>query len=604
MNISESGLNKKEFNDLGGTLNELAAPTDVSDNDVIESVNWKVHRDGKSRVLRPGSTKYDQYYDFGGKPVRGLFDFWDENGDSRVVAVLSNEIWILDTDGLGWTQIYSQVNELAGPVKMVAFNRERPILVGMDTNLMIEPTQAVLLGVEAPLTGPTLAEGAANGLTGVFKYAVTYYRSGNFPVESNPSPISAEIDVTAHKVDLTDIPVSADPKIDTKRIYRTTAGGEILFWLDDIPNATTIYTDDWTGDLGSQMSYARYVPTTADLVEVWDEKIWLVPKDYPNQLHFTNSGTAEEMAYDNIVQVRSRDSDKINGIKAFSGSLFVFKSKSQMYRVDKIGESSYELTLLPFATGCEASASIDVMGQPGLMIWKSKFGIEAFNGETIFRPPLSELIPKTLATINQSSIEKSVGAVNEKESEYWLAVPTGDATEPNLVIVLDCLKGSVTTYEFPKTITALHNIRDANSNLMLLSASSDGEIYKQGVGYTDDGTVIDGHFKLKLFRMATGERAVWNVFRRMFLEFILQAGRKMRVKFYSNFDQPALGWIDVEGSGEVQAIKRIDLGIRAAYFGIEFEMDQDPNGECRILGFDGYFKRRFWKRDIKETQHG
>jgi len=189
MNVSEPGLYKKEFNDFGGTLNELAAPTEVGDYDLIESVNWKLHRDGKSRVLRPGSTKYDNYYSFGGKPVRGLFDFWDENGYSRVVAVLSNEIWILDTDGLGWTKIYDQVNTLPGPVKMVAFNRERPILVGMDTNLMIEPTQAVLLGAEAPLTAPTVAPGIAGALTGIFKYAITYYRSGNFPVESNPSTI-------------------------------------------------------------------------------------------------------------------------------------------------------------------------------------------------------------------------------------------------------------------------------------------------------------------------------------------------------------------------------------------------------------------------------
>ena len=118
------------FWDLGGTLNERDPPGEAPQNNVIKSVNWKVHKDGKSRVVRPGYEKYDPYYSFGGKPIRGVFDFKDTSGKQREVVITSTSIWIYDPSTHTWTEAYSQTATIEKVIKPVVFeNDERLICV-------------------------------------------------------------------------------------------------------------------------------------------------------------------------------------------------------------------------------------------------------------------------------------------------------------------------------------------------------------------------------------------------------------------------------------------------------------------------------------------
>jgi photosystem II stability/assembly factor-like uncharacterized protein len=439
-------------------------------------------------------------------------------------------------------------------------------------------------------------------LTGTFKYVVTYMRSGNFQVESTPSPASNPITVTNGKIKLSNIPVSDDPKVDKKRIYRTTEGGEIFFWLADIDNDTTEYIDNIT-ELGDEVSYDRYPPPPAVCAEVWDDRVWFVPKSDRNQLQFTNKGSAEEMAHDNIIQVKGKDSDEIMMIKAYMDSLYILKHRS-LWRLDKIGESSYELTRLPFSTGTDAPASVAVGG--GLMKWYSKRGLEVFNGQFVLDPPVSNLIPKTLATINQAAIAKSFGEINEKEGEYWLSVPSGTSTEPDLVIVFDYLRGKISLYRFAKKLTAMHNIRDANSDLQFITGSSDGNLYIQDSGWTDDGTVIEANFMTKQYCCLTNEKGLWNVLRRLFAEYICPAGSKVTMNVYRNQGKFPVVSVSLEGitpsdldeTREV-IMRRVNLGLSCAYFCLEFVHNETSESEVRILTPDIYFKRRIWKRNIE-----
>jgi hypothetical protein len=431
---------------------------------------------------------------------------------------------------------------------------------------------------------------------------VTYLRSGNFQVESNPSPASSPITVSATKINLSSIPVSSDPKVDKKRLYRTTAGGAKFFWVADIANAITTYEDNITG-LGDEVSYERCPPPVAMFAEVWDDKVWFVPKSDRNQLHFTNTGSAEEMAPSNIIQVKGRDSDEIMAIKTYMDSLYILKHKS-IWRLDKIGKSSYELTRLPYNIGTDSPGSVSIGG--GMMIWYSKRGLEIFNDQVIFDPPVSVLIPNTLATINQAAISKAFGEVNEKEGEYWLSVPTGSSTEPNLVIVFDFIRAKIDRYIFAKSLTAMHNIRDGNSNLQFITGSSDGNLYTQGSGYTDDGTAINASFMTKQYCCLSSEKGVWNVLRRLFVDYVCPIGSSVTLKVYKNKEKLpvasfSLGGVTPSDSDKARDIilRRLNLGVSCAYFCLEFIHNETPTAEVRILAPEIYFKRRIWKRDIK-----
>lgn len=600
--FSAQGLHRFPFSSFGGTLNELSPATDVSDDQVIKCTNFKLHEDRVSRQKRLGYSKFDAFYDFGGLPIRGLFDYWNESGVNVYVVITSKKIFSRTAGAGSWTEIYSQTDPLLFPLKPIVYLKERPIVVGFDTNRLVESATTYGLGIVEPTSTPTLSEGAAGALTGTFKYVVTYLRSGNFQVESNPSSESSPITVSAKKINLSAIPVSSDPKVDKKRIYRTTEGGAIFFWVEDILNATTTYEDNIT-ELGDEVSYDRYPPPVAIFAEVWDDRVWFVPKSYRNQLHFTNKGSAEEMAYDNIIQVKGQDSDEIMALKAYSNDLYIFKHKST-WKLVKIGDSSYELVELPFKVGTDSPASVAVCG--GLLTWKSKRGIEVFNGESLFNPPITEFIPETLKSINEAAVANSFGEANQKHNEYWLAVPTGASTEPNLVIRFNYFKGEIDRYSFAKNLTAMHNIRDANSALQFITGSSGGNLYTQDSGYTDDGTAISANFMLKQFCCLSGDKGVWNSLRRMFANYICPTNNSITMKIYINQKKTAVLSKSLAGntpsdSDEARKVilKRVNLGLSCAYFCLEYVNNETALGEIRVLPPDLYFLIKFWKTDVK-----
>jgi len=602
--FSARGLHPFPIRSFGGTVDQLSPATAVPEGNVLKSVNFRPHKDGVSRVKRMGYSPFDSFYAFNSEPIRGLFDYWDEGQNNRYVVITSKKIFSRAAGAGSWSELYSQASELGYPVKPVVFMRERPIVVGFDKNLMVEPTTVYGLGIEAPISAPTLAEGVAGNLTGTFKYVVTYMRSGNFMVESNPSPESSPITVSAKKIDLSVIPVSSDPKVDKKRIYRTTPGGAIFFWIDDIPNAQTTYTDD-IASYGAQLSYDRLPPPVAVFAEVWDDRLWLVPKDYRNQLHFTNKGTSEEMANTNIVQVKGKDSDEIMamGVYGDPSSLYILKRKKP-YRIDKIGDSAYQMTPLPYNTGTDAPASVATGG--GLLIWKSKKGIEVFNGETILRPPISDRLAVTMATINEASIAKAYGLINEKWDEYWLAVPTGSSTEPDLLIVFDFLTGKLSTFSFADKMTAMHNLRDAAAKLQFITGTSAGDLFIQDSTFLDNGSPINGAFQTGHFLCQADAKGTWNKLRRYFGEHLCPQGSRVTLNIYANQKNAPSVSLNLEGStpsgGDPQRavlMRRKNLGVDGVYFSLEYVHNEAVDGEVRIMPPELYFKNKVWKADVE-----
>jgi hypothetical protein len=88
-------------------------------------------------------------------------------------------------------------------------------------------------------TGPAALSGGSE-----LQYLFTYGNNttGN---DSNPSAIATTIDGVADQaVKLTGIPISPDPQVGNRKIWRTSEGGSLFFLLDTIAdNTTTTYTD-------------------------------------------------------------------------------------------------------------------------------------------------------------------------------------------------------------------------------------------------------------------------------------------------------------------------------------------------------------------------
>ncbi|HEC60730.1 hypothetical protein LCGC14_0461090 [marine sediment metagenome] len=434
---------------------------------------------------------------------------------------------------------------------------------------------------------------------GGFKYVVTFQRSGNYPVESNPSPESAFIYPDAEKILLTNIPVSPDPKCNARRLYRTTAGGEIFFWFADISdNTTTTLTDRASDNIvlgGSEVSYDRGVPPIGPFMEVWDNRLWIAGVEgYENFLYFTNTGTSEEMADANFIQVKARESDRLRQIKAFGDRLIILKTDSG-FRLSKVGSSLYELEQLPQNIGTNSSWSVVVCDK--FLIWKSPFGIEVFNGNSCFRPISSDLVERTLATLNPEAQHKNVGGHNFDDGEYWLGLCTGSNTEPDTMLVYNYIKRWFTIYTFPEKLTYLMSTTTRIEGLMFLTGTEDGNVYIQGRGFDDNGTAINSHFQTGHFNV-TSERELNNVLRRMWLKYQLPDQKTLTMEIYADQQKTKVATASFVGTTPTDNVElrndilaRQNLRIPGTYVSFKFINNEKTGGECKVVGYDLFFNK-------------
>ena len=126
-------------------------------------------------------------------------------------------------------------------------------------------------------SAPTTALGAAGVLTGTYQYAVTFVTAIGETSVIVGNIASTSISPSAQQVSLTNIPVSADATVTSRKIYRTPAGGDFssLKLLTTIANNTaTTYTDNTAdGSLGANMNWKN---TTGSLIFQNSGQIFLV----------------------------------------------------------------------------------------------------------------------------------------------------------------------------------------------------------------------------------------------------------------------------------------------------------------------------------------
>ena len=152
-------------------------------------------------------------------------------------------------------RIGSQLNLDWSTVKAVQFQFGNPIP---------ETPQWLLNGLQL-YGGFPLGIGPAALLGGsTYKYLVTFGNSVTGS-DSNPNGMQVQPDgtvnpptpstvngVALNPVNLSNLPVSSDPQVNNRKLWRTTAGGSLFSYLDTIAdNVTTTYTDV-TGDLPGQ----------------------------------------------------------------------------------------------------------------------------------------------------------------------------------------------------------------------------------------------------------------------------------------------------------------------------------------------------------------
>jgi len=441
---------------------------------------------------------------------------------------------------------------------------------------------------------------------GTYSYVITYLRWGNFPCESNPSPPSETIELTAGNVaKLTNIPVSSEPEVTHKNIYRNKAGEEKRYWVERIENSVTEYEDSLPDSgLGDEVSYESYPPPIGDSIEIWDDCLWVCGvEDYPESLFRSRRGYLEQFKSTalSIFPLREDEASPVLRVKEFNNYLYPFK-KTSIWVISRSGGSLVVDKLID-GIGTIAGPNVAECGDKRLRFLSNYYEIEEFDGWNLTTMELPNKVKKVLKTINKTYAHRSVARNHAEENEYRLAIPTGSSMVPNKVIVYNYKDKNFFIDTYHQNICSISVLAIEKGVRVMLYGTEQGELYK----VDPDATTDDGQLINMRFRTGWIGSQSWMVLRRMWVDFILPADKKLIFKVYSNFrDSPELN-INLEGSTptgpnpELRNVihQKVGMAIKGSFFSFEFINTEDIEGLLQVIKFWLYLKTRPGKRTIK-----
>ena len=425
---------------------------------------------------------------------------------------------------------------------------------------------------------------SVSDLVGDFSFVVTYKRGGNYQCESNPSPVSEKVNIIAGKVfELSNIPVSSEPEVTEKGIYRTQAGGEVFYWEATIPNSQTTY-DSSSADsaLGDEVSYENYPPPVGKTIEVWDGCLWVADvDDNPEAMFKSRQGYTEQFQdmATSFYPLKEKEAGRIKRLIVFNNLLYGLKDNS-IWFVSRAGDS-YFIDKVLDGTGTRAPDSVmecNVKGTKCLIFLSNHFKIEFFDGQNPIYPELSDFVKKTLASINKNYVHTCTADKNEDEHEYRLAIPTGSSMVPNKVIVFNYMTGNFFVDSYNQNISLIKKIK-TTLGVEQMVYGTQGQFYLvDPQATTDDGVPITCKFRTG---WTGGDK--WLEMRNMFLDFILPTNKNLIFKIYSNFREAPDLDLTLAGSTpsgtlpEIRNIihKKIISFINGSFFSFEFINAED-----------------------------
>jgi hypothetical protein len=204
----------------------------------------------------------------------------------------------------------------------------------------------------------------------------------NFTAPSN-AYADNEVDLVggSTSIDITGIPVTSDPQVDTTELWRTTGGGSIYYHLIDLVEGTTTYTDDIAdGDLGT-----TELPTNNTKPYSWFDDcfgpfnasmFWIsrTQAGERGRLYYSPIGRAEAM--DGFIEVCADDAGLQRGF-VYKGALFLV-GKAGWYQV--FGTNPYFSRVIGGAPGTRQPHTA-VITPIGIM-YEADDGVRIFNGSS------------------------------------------------------------------------------------------------------------------------------------------------------------------------------------------------------------------------------
>lgn len=372
---------------IGLNLNTQAGDLSPAEAQVAQNVSL---HSGTIRS-RPGWTAMNVTFE---NPL-GIYDYLKANesvsGGIEVFQIFKDGSHLYVFDGVTFTELGSSLalstEELAS---FVTVNNRVYIADGVKF-LVTDGSSVYDAQVDRPVGGgDPVAHGTGN-LTGTYDYKFTWY-SSTWGQETPSSDPTAEVVCVSSHVDIgfiSPIPHDrADGRFDLKKIYRRKVSANETTWsyVASIAHNAETYTDDISDSnvdilTTAPLSYASENPLVRYLA--WqDDVLFAAGEDaYPTRLYYSRVG--QPFAIDDYLEIGSaHDTDKITGLIAFQGLMYVFKARS-IWALSGNSADTFSCKKIVPGIGCVSHHSIVAVGD--LVYFLSDDGFYAFDGSQSVR---------------------------------------------------------------------------------------------------------------------------------------------------------------------------------------------------------------------------
>jgi hypothetical protein len=495
------------LSDLGGGLSQGVDPTDIDDRELQDVRNF--YPFSKRLILRAGISRIT------GSPTANRFHEHTSGGFAYNTAsgawtfIVGGLTSLGKLDGSSLVQIpHSDLTVYTSNTDPWSFAQYKDVVYaareGAGTLQRTDGDSIQDSGIAAPSSTATLADGGAGNLdAGDYIGVVTFYNSET-GAESNPSDVTATLTLGASKqIAWSSIPVSTNPQVNARRLYRTLVDQQGVYYLvtQINDNFTTTYTDNTLETaLGVDASFDNDPPpANLKVVTIWQERAWMTDG---TDLFYSELGLPESVGAFNFIKVSPDDGHNIKGLLPLGDKLIVGKTNATFIIT---GVVNFELQALSNAHGVFSHASMKAA--EGFGFWFGGDNFYQTDGNAV-KAIGDRKIRDLVDGIDLAYADRIVAAIDSKKGWYMALVPSAGATEPNVIVVYNYKDDSWTIFDYALDDSNtgapgwMADFFDTNGDSLIycnLDGGDEDSVFQLNSGLSDDGRDIVAYITTKSF---------------------------------------------------------------------------------------------------------
>lgn len=219
-----------------------------------------------------------------------------------------------------------------------------------------------------------------------------------------------------------------------------------------------------------------------------------------NTLYFSDLGSGESWPSLDIIGENTNDGDVLNGIAVYKDMLIIFKERSKFIirgsgpsyytNVGPMGKgtvSHWSAVTIPAADGASG-------GKRDLLLFLARDGVYAFDG--VQDHLISDFIQGSVNSWNQQYLSQSCAI--DYGHKYWLSVPEGSSILTNTkTYIFDYIHNAWSRYNISAACFTVYQDSVKLTPTLYSGDVSQGTVYQQDTGSTDNGNPIDAYYVTK-----------------------------------------------------------------------------------------------------------